>query len=50
MTTLADYRRIYGDRFTDEQLEQIRVRARAFVRIMLAWYVEERGGEGGERR
>lgn len=43
MTTLADYRRIHGDRYTDEELEQRRLRMRAFVRAMVEWYVEERG-------
>lgn len=41
MTTVADYRRIFGDRYTDEQLAALRQRLRTVARVVVDRYRQE---------
>ena len=42
MTTLADYRKIFGARYTDAQLEALRARLRAVARATIESYRRQR--------
>lgn len=53
MITVAEARRILGDsadRMSDEQIEAINARYRTLARVLVAWYVEERGQKPEEPR